>query len=89
MEPKMSDYKLHTPEYISIDDNSKFNGVSYKITHAEFIEEDGKHLLRFEYDVNNLKDKDVTEFEDYLGKLIINTLKEAIERDKTLDGNTI
>jgi hypothetical protein len=61
----------------------------YRIKSTEFVEEDGKHLLKFDYDVKGLTPGEEKEFENFLGELVIRALKWAIEEDKKNDGNAI
>ena len=76
-------------DFVIINDDSKFKGVSYRINNTEFVEEDGKHLLKFDYDVKGLREGDEIEFEQFLGEFIIRALKWAIEEDEKKDNTTI
>lgn len=67
--------------YVTIKEGM-FNGVSYRIRDAKFVEEDGGHLIKFDYDAKGLDDSKAPEFEQMLGNLILSALDDIIKEDK-------
>jgi hypothetical protein len=75
--------------YVQVIDREEFVGVYYRIRNTEVVERDGKHFLKFDYDVKNLNEADEKEFEHYLGELLIRALEWSVEQDKLNDGNPV
>ena len=73
--------KTNDNNYITVNEGI-YNGVSYRINNTEFEDSDGKHFLKFDYDVKGLEEGKEKDFENYLGEFLINALTWAIEEDK-------
>jgi len=73
--------KTNDNNYITVNEGI-YNGVSYRINNTEFEDRDGKHFLKFDYDVKGLEEGMEEEFEHYIGEFLINALTWAIEEDK-------
>ena len=60
-----------------------YEGVSYKINEAKFVEKNGKDYIELDYDVKDLAEGKELEFEQYMGNLMIEALKYAVKNDKS------
>lgn len=68
-------------DYITVSEGL-FMGVSYRIRDAKFVEENGKNLVKLDYDVRNLLEKDTLKFEKFLGDIVTKALQDAIREDE-------
>lgn len=68
-------------DYITINEGI-FKGVSYRIRDAEMVDENDKTLVKLDYDVRNLLERDTLDFEKFLGDFVIAALEDAIKYDE-------
>lgn len=71
-----------TEDFITVPEGV-YQGVSYKINNANFEEKDGKHYLKFDYDVKNLEEGKEKEFEQFLGEFLIHSLKTYVSANQS------
>jgi len=72
---------MSSKDYITITEGM-FDGVSYRIRDAEFVEEGDKNLIKFDYDVKGLREEDTKKFEDFMSKMVLQAIEYAVQTDE-------